>query len=179
MSWSKEDISFKKLSSKRVTWTTNKVFEEIGARSLDIHNTDIKADLIPDVPPGFGVTGLLQYYDYSGGTGLTLVKDLTVSDSLTYFATIFNGSGNEAFANQLVGAGATGRLFNWVSDKYDQLGLLPSLGYEIKLYDKDGNQITKTDPSGWYFDYQTGILIFSTDNQSAATTIAKLSLIHI
>ena len=100
MSWSKEDISFKKLSSKRVTWTTNKVFEEIGARSLDIHNTDIKADLIPDVPPGFGVTGLLQYYDYSGGTGLTLVKDLTVSDSLTYFATIFNGSGNEAFANQ-------------------------------------------------------------------------------
>ena len=173
MSWSKEDISFKKLSSKRVTWTTNKVFEEIGARSLDIHNTDIKADLIPDVPPGFGVTGLLQYYDYSGGTGLTLVKDLTVSDSLTYFATIFNGFGNEAFANQLVGAGATGRLFNWVSDKYDQLGLSPSLGYEIKLYDKDGNQITKTDPSDWYFDYQTGILIFTSQYQSAATTIAK------
>jgi hypothetical protein len=173
MSWSKEDISFKKLSSKRVTWTTNKVFEEIGARSLDIHNTDIKADLIPDVPPGFGVTGLLQYYNYSGGTGLTLVKDLTVSDELTYFATIFNGAGNEAFANQLVGTGATGRLFNWVSDKYDQLGLSPSLGYEIKLYDKDGNQITKTDPSGWYFDYQTGILIFSTDNQSATTTKNK------
>lgn len=173
MSWSKEDISFKKLSSKRVTWTTNKVFEEIGARSLDIHNTDIKADLIPDVPPGFGVTGLLQYYDYSGGTGLTLVKDLTVFDNLTYFATIFNGAGNETFANQLVGAGATGRLFNWVSDKYDQLGLSPSLGYEIKLYDKDGNQITKTDPSGWYFDYQTGILIFSTDNQSATITQNK------
>jgi len=173
MSWSKEDISFKKLSSKRVTWTTNKVFEEIGARSLDIHNTDIKSDLIPDVPPGFGVTGLLDFYDYLGGTGLTLVKDLTVSDDLTYFATIFNGAGNEAFANQLVGAGATGRLFNWVSDKYDQLGLSPSLGYEIKLYDKDGNQITKTDPSGWYFDYQTGILIFSTDNQTAAVTKAK------
>jgi hypothetical protein len=173
MSWSKEDISFKKLSSKRVTWTTNKVFEEIGARSLDIHNTDIKSDLIPDVPPGFGVTGLLQYYDYSAGTGLTLVKDLTVSDELTYFATIFNGAGNEAFANQLVGAGATGRLFNWVSDKYDQLGLSPSLGYEIKLYDKDGNQITKTDPSDWYFDYQTGILIFTTNYQSAAVTKAK------
>jgi hypothetical protein len=173
MSWSKEDISFKKLSNKRVTWTTNKVFEEIGARSLDIHNTDIKADTIPSIPPGTGVTGLLQYYDYLGGTGLTLVKDLTVSDSLTYFATIFNGSGNEAFANQLVGAGATGRLFNWVSDKYDQLGLSPSLGYEIKLYDKDGNQITKTDPSDWYFDYQTGILIFTSQYQSAATTIAK------
>ena len=173
MSWSKEDISFKKLSSKRVTWTTNKVFEEIGARSLDIHNTDIKSDTIPSIPPGFGVTGLLEYYDYLGGTGLTLVKDLTVSDDLTYFATIFNGAGNEAFANQLVGAGATGRLFNWVSDKYDQLGLSPSLGYEIKLYDKDGNQITKTDPSDWYFDYQTGILIFTTNYQSAAITKAK------
>lgn len=173
MSWSKEDISFKKLSSKRVTWTTNKVFEEIGARSLDIHNTDIKADTIPSIPPGSSVSGLLQYFDFLGGTGLTLVKDLTVSDSLTYFATIFNGAGNEAFANQLVGTGATGRLFNWVSDKYDQLGLSPSLGYEIKLYDKDGNQITKTDPSDWYFDYQTGILIFTSQYQSAATTIAK------
>ncbi len=175
MSWSKEDISFKKLSNKRVTWTTNKVFEEIGARSLDIHNTDIKSDTIPSTPPGTGVTGLLEYYDYSSGTGLTLVEDLTVSDRLTYFATIFNGTGagQTAFANQLVGAGATGRLFNWVSDKYNEAGLSPSLGYEIKLYDKDGNQITTTDPSDWYFDYQTGILIFTTNYQSAATTIAK------
>jgi hypothetical protein len=135
MSWSKEDISFKKLSSKRVTWTSNQVFEEIGARSLDIHNLDIKADPIPDVPPGSS-TSVLQFYNYSAGTGLTLVKDLTVSDELTYFATIFNDAGNENFANQLVGAGATGRLFNWVSDKYDQLGLSPSLGYEIKLYEE-------------------------------------------
>ena len=169
MSWSKEDISFKKLSSKRVTWTSNQVFEEIGARSLDIHNLDIKADPIPDVPPGSS-TSVLQFYDYSSGTGLTLVKDLTVSDNLTYFATIFNGSGQEAFANQLVGAGATGRLFNFVSDKYDALGTAAGYGYEIKLYDKDGVQITKTDSSLWYFDYQTGILIFQ---NSASGTIAS------
>ncbi len=169
MSWSKEDISFKKLSSKRVTWTSNQVFEEIGARSLDIHNLDIKADPIPDVPPGSS-TSVLQFYNYSAGTGLTLVKDLTVSDNLTYFATIFNDSGQEAFANQLVGAGATGRLFNFVSDKYDALGTAAGSGYEIKLYDKDGVQITKTDSSLWYFDYQTGILIFQ---NSASGTIAS------
>lgn len=169
MSWSKEDISFKKLSSKRVTWTSNQVFEEIGAKSLDIHNLDIKSDPIPDVPPG-STTSVLQYYNYSGGTGLTLVKDLTVSDNLTYFATIFNGSGQESFANQLVGAGATGRLFNFVSDKYDALGTAPGAGYEIKLYDKDGIQITKTDSSLWYFDYQTGILMFQ---NSASGTIAS------
>jgi hypothetical protein len=169
MSWSKEDIIFKKLSSKRVTWTSNQVFEEIGARSLDIHNTDIKADPIPDTPPGTS-TSVLQFYDYGSGTGLTLVKDLTVSDNLTYFATIFNGSGQEAFANQLVGAGATGRLFNFVSDKYDALGTAAGAGYEIKLYDKDGVQITKTDSSLWYFDYQTGILMFQ---NSAAGTIAS------
>ena len=168
MSWSKEDISFKKLSSKRVTWTSNQVFEEIGARSLDIHNLDIKADPIPSVPPGT-TTSVLQFYNQSAGTGLTLVKDLTVSDNLTYFATIFNGSGEEAFANQLVGAGATGRLFNFVSDKYDALGTAAGAGYEIKLYDKDGTQITKTDSSLWYFDYQTGILIFQ---NSASGTIA-------
>ncbi len=169
MSWSKEDISFKKLSSKRVTWTSNQVFEEIGARSLDIHNLDIKADPIPDTPPGTS-TSVLQFYNQSAGTGLTLVKDLTVSDNLTYFATIFNGSGEEALANQLVGAGATGRLFNFVSDKYDALGTAAGAGYEIKLYDKDGVQITKTDSSLWYFDYQTGILMFQ---NSASGTIAS------
>jgi hypothetical protein len=145
------------------------VFEEIGARSLDIHNLDIKADPIPDVPPGSS-TSVLQFYNYSAGTGLTLVKDLTVSDNLTYFATIFNESSQEAFANQLVGAGATGRLFNFVSDKYDALGTAAGAGYEIKLYDKDGVQITKTDSSLWYFDYQTGILIFQ---NSASGTIAS------
>lgn len=170
MSWSKEDISFKKLSSKRVTWTSNQVFEEIGARSLDIHNLDIKSDPIPDVPPG-STTSVLQFYNYSAGTGLTLVKDLTVSDNLTYFATIFNGSGQESFANQLVGAGATGRLFNFVSDKYDALGTAAGSGYEIKLYDKDGVQITKTDSSLWYFDYQTGILMFQ--NTASGTIAAR------
>jgi len=169
MSWSKEDISFKKLSSKRVTWTSNQVFEEIGARSLDIHNLDIKADPIPDTPPGSS-TSVLQFYDYGSGTGLTLVKDLTVSDNLTYFATVFNASGQEALANQLVGTGATGRLFNFVSDKYDALGTATGAGYEIKLYDKDGVQITKTDSSLWYFDYQTGILMFQ---NSASGTIAS------
>ena len=170
MSWSKEDISFKKLSSKRVTWTSNQVFEEIGARSLDIHNLDIKADPIPDVPPG-STTSALQFYNQSAGTGLTLVKDLTVSDNLTYFATIFNGSGEESLANQLVGTGATGRLFNFVSDKYDALGTAAGAGYEIKLYDKDGVQITKTDSSLWYFDYQTGILIFQ--NTASGTIPAR------
>lgn len=170
MSWSKEDISFKKLSSKRVTWTSNQVFEEIGARSLDIHNLDIKADPIPNVPPGT-TTSALQFYNQSAGTGLTLVKDLTVSDNLTYFSTIFNESGQESFANQLAGAGATGRLFNFVSDKYDALGTAAGAGYEIKLYDKDGIQITKTDPSLWYFDYQTGILIFQ--NTSSGTIAAR------
>jgi hypothetical protein len=159
MSWSKEDISFKKLSSKRVTSDINSVYEEIGARSLDIHNLDIKADPIPEIPPG-ATTSVLQFYNQSAGTGLTLVKDLTVSDDLTYFATIFNGSGQESLANQLTGAGSTGRLFNFVSDKYDALGTAAGAGYEIKLYDKDGVQITKTDSSLWYFDYQTGILIF-------------------
>jgi hypothetical protein len=175
MSWSKEDISFKKLSSKRVTSDINSVYEEIGARSLDIHNLDIKADPIPDVPPGT-TTSVLQFYNQSAGTGLTLVKDLTVSDNLTYFATIFNGSGQESLANQLTGTGATGRLFNFVSDKYDALGTAAGAGYEIKLYDKDGVQITKTDSSLWYFDYQTGILIFENNPSGSIPARAPFSI---
>jgi hypothetical protein len=175
MSWSKEDISFKKLSSKRVTSDINSVYEEIGARSLDIHNLDIKADPIPDIPPG-ATTSVLQFYNQSAGTGLTLVKDLTVSDNLTYFATIFNGSGQESLANQLTGTGATGRLFNFVSDKYDALGTAAGAGYEIKLYDKDGIQITKTDSSLWYFDYQTGILIFENNPSGSIPTRAPFCI---
>ena len=175
MSWSKEDISFKKLSSKRVTSDINSVYEEIGAKSLDIHNLDIKADPIPDVPPGT-TTSVLQFYDQSSGTGLTLVKDLTVSDNLTYFATIFNAPGQESLANQLTGTGATGRLFNFVSDKYDALGTAAGAGYEIKLYDKDGVQITKTDSSLWYFDYQTGILIFENNPSGTIPTRAPFSI---
>ena len=169
MSWNSTDISFKKLNSKRISSPDKSVFQEIGVRSLDIHNDDIKVDSIPTSPP-VSDTSVVKVYS---GIGHTLVQDLTVTDGLTFFASIFNGSGEQALANQTSGTGSTGRLFNWIGDKYDALGTLPGTGYEVKLYDKDGVQITSTDSSNWYFDYSTGILIFGSSTTSSGTVASR------
>jgi hypothetical protein len=169
MSWNATDISFKKLNSKRISSSDKTVFEEIGVLSLDIHNNDIKVDTIPSTPP-VSDTSVVKVYS---GLGHTLVQDLTVTDGRTFFASIFNASGEQSLANQTTGTGSTGRLFHWISDKYDALGTLPGTGYEIKLYDKDGVQITSTDASRWYFDYQTGILIFQNANTSSGSVASR------
>jgi hypothetical protein len=169
MSWSREDISFKKLNSKRISSDVKSLFNEIGVLSLDIHNDDIKVDTIPSTPP-VSDTSVVKVYS---GLGHTLVQDVTVLDGLTFFATTLNSPGFGVTASNPIGIGATARLFNWISDKYDALGTLPGSGYEIKLYDKDGVQVTSTDSSNWYFDYSTGILIFNLPAMSSSTVDAR------
>ena len=169
MSWSREDISFKKLNSKRISSDVKSLFNEIGVLSLDIHNDDIKVDIIPSTPP-VSDTSVVKVYS---GFGHTLVQDVTVLDGLTFFATTLNSPGFGVTASNPIGIGATARLFNWISDKYDALGTLPGSGYEIKLYDKDGVQVTSTDSSNWYFDYSTGILIFDLPTMSSSTVSAR------
>ena len=47
MSWSQQDLSFKKLSNKRVTTSTGKGLpEEKGASTLELYLPDIKTELI-------------------------------------------------------------------------------------------------------------------------------------
>jgi len=169
MAWNSTDTSFKKLNSKRVSSSSKAVYEEIGVLALDIHNDDIKVDPIPSTPP-VSDTAVVKVY---GGTGHTLVQDVTVDDELTFFATTLNSPGFGVTASNPTGIGATARLFNWVSDKYDALGTLPGSGYEIKLYDKDGVQVPSTDTSNWYFDYSTGILIFFQNTMSSGTVSTR------
>jgi hypothetical protein len=169
MPWNPTDTSFKKLNSKRVSSSSKAVYEEIGVLALDIHNDDIKVDPIPSTPP-VSDTAVVKVY---GGIGHTLVQDVTVYDELTFFATTLNSPGFGVTASNPIGIGATARLFNWISDKYDALGTLPGSGYEIKLYDKDGVQVPSTDTSNWYFDYSTGILIFFQNTMSTGTVSTR------
>jgi hypothetical protein len=169
MPWTSTDTSFKKLNSKRVSSSSKAVYEEIGVLALDIHNDDIKVDPIPSTPP-VSDTAVVKVY---GGIGHTLVQDVTVYDELTFFATTLNSPGFGVTASNPIGIGATARLFNWISDKYDALGTLPGSGYEIKLYDKDGVQVPSTDTSNWYFDYSTGILIFFQNTMSTGTVSTR------
>ncbi len=156
MSWTQQDTSFKKLQNKRITTSTGKgINEEKGASTLELYLPDIKTEIIPGTPPGT-TTDVLYY---TGAIGQTLVVDTSVPANLTWFAT--SGYGNTTLANDGSQSSEDARLMGWISDKYDAFGTVSGAGYEIKLYDKNSNLITKTDPSDWLFDYQTGILTFN------------------
>ena len=161
MSWSQQDLSFKKLSNKRVTTSTGKGLpEEKGASTLELYLPDIKTENIPGTGnTATGLNGVLYYYGPTASFGQTLVVDTSVPGNLTWFAS--SGYGNTTTANDGSAISESQRLFNWVSDKYDAFGTVSGAGYEIKLYDNAGNLITKSDASNWLFDYQTGILLFN------------------
>ena len=164
MSWTQQDTSFKKLQNKRITTSTGKgINEEKGASTLELYLPDIKTDLIPGIPPGT-TTSVLSY---TGAIGQTLVVDTSVPGNLTWFAT--SGYGNTTLANDGSQSSEEARLMGWISDKYDAFGTVSGAGYEIKVYDKNNNLITKTDPSDWLFDYQTGILAFNNASTSYGT----------
>ncbi len=167
MPWTQTDTSFKKLSSKRITTSTGKGLpEEKGASTLELYLPDIKTGTIPGTPPN-ATTDVLYY---TGAIGQTLAVDTSVPGNLTWFAT--SGYGNTTNANDGSALSESQRLGNWISDKYDGFGTVAGAGYEIKVYDKNNNLITKSDNSNWLFDYQTGILIFNNNVNSYGTGIS-------
>jgi hypothetical protein len=167
MPWTQTDLSFKKLSNKRITTSTGKGLpEEKGASTLELYLPDIKTGIIPGTPPNT-TTDILFY---TGAIGQTLVVDTSVPNNLTYFAT--TGYGNTTSANDGSALSESARLGDWVSDKYDAFGTVSGAGYEIKVYDRNSNLITKSDSSNWLFDYQTGILVFNNNLTSYGTGVS-------
>ena len=172
MPWTQTDTSFKKLSNKRITTSVGKGLpEEKGASTLELYLPDIKTGLIPGTGfAGYGVSGNLFYHGPTAAFGQTLAVDTSVPNSLTWFATA--GWANTTNANDGSAGSEAQRLGDWVSDKYDAFGTVPGAGYEIKVYDKNDNLITKSDNSNWLFDYQTGILVFNNNATSIGTGIS-------
>lgn len=167
MPWTQTDLSFKKLSNKRITTSTGKGLpEEKGASTLELYLPDIKTGTIPGTPPNT-TTDILYY---TGAIGQTLVVDTSVPNNLTYFAT--TGYGNTTSANDGSALSEGERLGDWISDKYDAFGTVSGAGYEIKVYDRNSNLITKSDSSNWLFDYQTGILVFNNNLTSYGTGVS-------
>jgi hypothetical protein len=172
MPWTQTDTSFKKLSNKRITTSVGKGLpEEKGASTLELYLPDIKTGLIPGTGfAGYGVSGNLFYHGPTAAFGQTLAVDTSVPGNLTWFAT--SGYGSTTAANDGSAGSEAQRLGDWISDKYDAFGTVPGAGYEIKVYDRNNNLITKSDSSNWLFDYQTGILVFNQDATSISTLIS-------
>lgn len=165
MPWTDNDVSFKKLNNKRITTSTGKgINEEKGASTLELHYTDIKLDNIPSTPPG-STTSIVQV-----NTLLTLVEDLSVPNKQAWFATSITDT---VTANNGSSLSESSRLKDWIPDKYDAPGTIAGTGYEIKVYDKDNILVPKADASSWFFDYQTGILVFKNANTDSGTVISR------
>jgi hypothetical protein len=165
MPWTDNDVSFKKLNNKRITTSTGKgINEEKGASTLELHYTDIKLDNIPSTPPGSS-TSIVQV-----NTLLTLVEDLSVPNKQAWFATSITDT---VTANNGSSLSESSRLKDWIPDKYDAPGTIAGTGYEIKVYDKDNILVPKADASSWFFDYQTGILVFKNANTDSGTVISR------
>jgi hypothetical protein len=134
MVWNKEDRSFKTLINKETTDSVNKFFfNELGARTINVHSSEIWSDNISSNPAQAIIDGVAEQK-----TLFVLTEDLTVPNNQSWKAESPPGT----------------RLADWISDKY-------GTGYTLRLFDNTGGEIFTTDPVGWFFDYQTGILTFS------------------
>lgn len=132
MSWDKEDRSFKTLINRRTTSSGKAWYEEFGDRTINVHSEEVWAESINSTPAQAVIDGIAELR-----TLFTLTEDVSVGSQQCYYA---QESGT--------------RLKDWISDKY-------GTDYAIQLFQNTGSQIFPTDPSQWFFDYQTGILTFN------------------
>ena len=149
MAINKTDKSFKILINKKFTTDKRNFYQEVGADTINIHVREVWATTIPQDSSSAVSTGIAKYYDK-----FILTPDPTFPNNAYYF---ISGSGFEPGTSSLSPSDLVDpnsqSLFqtDFISDKYGN-------GYEVKLYDNDGNQIFKADSINWIFDYKTGIL---------------------
>jgi len=144
------DILFK-AKNKKVSSTLTKLFFEesrVDDEMLNPNRIASDASSIPSIPPtdGGGLpTGIVGLIDYH--SDILLMEDVSVSGKRSW---------------------DTNSLKNFINPSY-------GVGYEVKLYDDDGagnkgNRIFASDPSDWYFFYNSGQLTFFGDNSSHNAT---------
>ena len=131
MAWSTTDRAFKTLISKRTTSSGKAFYEEIGDNTINVSIDEVWSSTISSTPSQAVIDGVAELR-----TLFTLTEDTSVGSQQSYYAY------------------DSVRLKDWISDKY-------GTDYAVKLYQNNGTQIFPTDPSTWFFDYQTGILTFN------------------
>lgn len=147
MSWNQTDTSFKILNNKRATDSGKLILNEKGDFTLNVHASEIWLDAIPGTPPS-ATTSVVQVYSQ-----LALLQDTSVPNGASCFATtntdIVAGQNDES-----------SRLKSWISDKFNG----GTGTYSATVYDGSNRLLSVADPSGYYFNYQTGVLTFQNAN---------------
>jgi hypothetical protein len=138
MSFNLTDLAFKILVNRNITDSAKKYYEEFGDNTININSGEIWSFTPTFNDPTTAVSlSIAQKY----GTELSpyiLTEDVTVPNQQSWYT----------------GPSFSSRLKNWISPKYGD-------AYRVKLYDGNNVEIPQTDSSGWFFNYPTGVLIFS------------------
>ena len=126
------NLAFKKLQNTEYTSATKQVYEEKGTVPFKLTSGDIWIGEIPEDPSPFktDTSSIIKFIN------LVLTEDKSVPNSLCYKC--IDSDNNQ--------------LNSFVSPRFGSL-------YEISLYIND-QRIYTTDPSGWLFDYESGVLTF-------------------
>lgn len=130
---SKVDIAFKKLVDVDPRYWQNAYYEDPAGGGFIISTGDIWFDTVPETPP-VATTDVIKVWTSGGDGRLTLTEDTTIPNEQGWYA--YSGD----------------YLRNFVPPKY-------GIGYVVKLYDANDNQIYTTDDMDWFFDYKSGRLI--------------------
>lgn len=137
------DLVFKKIVNREYTSAIKKWYEEKGAAPFKLKGSDIWIEPIPTVPQE--IVGRIVKY-----TTLNLTKDTSVANSQAWL--VYDP------------AQPTVRMGNFIAPRY-------GVDYSVKLYFNGSysTEIPTAHASGWFFDYESGIVTF--DANPGATSV--------
>jgi len=133
----KLDLVFKKVVNRQYTTTAKQWYEENPGVPFKLKGSDVWIDNIPSVPPTVD-TAVVK--GFRATNKLSLTKNTSVNNNKAWFCEV----------------GGV-KLDSFISPKYGQF-------YTAEIYivcgTKNGQQLPTTDPSMWFFDYESGNLTF-------------------
>lgn len=134
----KLDLVFKKAVNREYTSPNKAWYQEMPGVPWKLKGSDVWIEPIPITPPTVTDTKI-EYYN-----PFTLTEDTSVGQKRAWVACSHQTPGGDP---------ASGRVGNFISPRYGS-------DYGIKLYDHENDEIPLTHDSGWYFNYEAGILTF-------------------
>lgn len=136
MSWTPADLSFKTLIDRRVTSSSKQYYNEEADDLINKSLQDVWTSSIPSSAALAVLNGVAEQRVL-----FTMTEDTSVGSQECYYA--YSGS----------------RLKDWIPPKYGS-------DYTIHVYQNTDAEIFSTNSCGWFFNYQTGVLIFSGSTSS-------------
>ena len=153
-------FSFKALINREFTSTSKKFYEEFGTQTLNTNTSEVWSSDISATPATAVNDGVAELY-----TDFVLSPMLGYGTEAFYFASGSGWTPGDDVDRPTINENLLQR--NFISTKY-------GVGYDVQLKENNGNPINTTDPIGWQFDYQTGILTI--ENPGGKTTPYKITV---